>query len=269
MGKQNLQAVAHHLNALGDYLSMRDIGALTAEALYARYGIKQVDLMILFGGSIPYGCIAAGRAFQNGIARRLLIVGGEGHTTPYLRREVASRHPEISTEGRMEADIIADLLYQEVGLDSKNFLIERDSRNCGENAVFAYHLAKANGIRPGTVLLMQDSSMQRRMDATFQKVWTGWPVTFINYAAYRARVCVKKDQLAFEDDSLWGMWSMQHYITLLLGEIPRLRDTEEGYGPLGKNYLAHVDLPNEVISAFEALQEQYADLVRKPWQSNS
>lgn len=53
------------------------------------------------------------------------------------------------------------------------------------------------------------------------------------------------------------MWSMKHYISLLLGEIPRVRDDENGYGPLGKNFIAHVEIPTDVMSVFDYLQEKY------------
>lgn len=47
------------------------------------------------------------------------------------------------------------------------------------------------------------------------------------------------------------MWDIDRYLTLLLGEIPRLSDRSDGYGPLGKNYIAHVDIPARVTAAFE------------------
>ena len=60
------------------------------------------------------------------------------------------------------------------------------------------------------------------------------------------------------------MWSMERYITLLMGEIPRLRDDANGYGPRGKNYLAHLDIPAAVNEAFAELQRIYADKIRQP-----
>lgn len=46
------------------------------------------------------------------------------------------------------------------------------------------------------------------------------------------------------------------------GRIPRLTDNAAGYGPKGKNYIAHVEIPTEVRIAFEALKQDYADLIR-------
>ena len=234
MGINNLQKIADNLNTLGDFLAKRDIEALTNKALMQRYGIEQADLLILFGGSIAHGCEIAGQAFLDGIAKQLMIVGGEGHTTPFLRSIITEKYPNIITENRTEADIITDLFYEKFSLTKNKFMIENESTNCGENASFSLKLAKDRGIRPKTVILMQDSSMQLRMDATFRKVWREWETEFIGYAAYRAHVIIENDQLVFEDNSIWGMWSMERYITLLLGEIPRLHDTSIGYGPNGK-----------------------------------
>jgi len=52
------------------------------------------------------------------------------------------------------------------------------------------------------------------------------------------------------------------YISLLMGEIPGLLDDTNGYGPNGKIYIAHVDIPMNVLKAFEDLKVDYGDLVR-------
>ena len=43
--------VAENINILAKFLGTRDIDALNQEELYNRYGIHQVDVMVLFGGS--------------------------------------------------------------------------------------------------------------------------------------------------------------------------------------------------------------------------
>jgi uncharacterized SAM-binding protein YcdF (DUF218 family) len=50
-------------------------------------------------------------------------------------------------------------------------LLDRGSTNCGNNVTFARDLALRNGLRPRTVALVQDPTMQRRMDAVFRWVW--------------------------------------------------------------------------------------------------
>ncbi len=42
---------------------------------------------------------------------------------------------------------------------------------------------------------------------------------------------------------------------LLLGELPRLQDTPEGYGPRGKDFISHVTFPPEIRDAWRQLRE--------------
>jgi hypothetical protein len=48
-------------------------------------------------------------------------------------------------------------------------------------------------------------------------------------------------------------------VALLLGEVPRLRDDAEGYGPRGRGFQAHVDVPAEVEAAYAALVAAHPD----------
>ena len=86
-------------------------------------------------------------------------------------------------------------------------------------------------------------------------------MNIINYATYHADVQEQKGILYYNTD-IWGMWEMERYISLLLGEISRLNDDENGYGPKGKNFIAHVDIPHSVANSFHELQQNYADLIR-------
>ena len=47
-----------------------------------------------------------------------------------------------------------------------------------------------------------------------------------------------------------------------MGEIHRLSDDESGYGPRGRGYISHVEIPIEVRTAFETLKKSYGDLIR-------
>lgn len=59
-----------------------------------------------------------------------------------------------------------------------------------------------------------------------------------------------------------GVWDVRRFISLLLGEIPRLRDDATGYGPQGKGFIDHVDIPAEVEEAHGWLTERYPQLLR-------
>ena len=48
--------------------------------------------------------------------------------------------------------------------------------------------------------------------------------------------------------------SGERYLSLLTGELPRLRDDSDGYGPRGRDFIVHVDFPAEVIQAWQTLK---------------
>jgi len=112
-----------------------------------------------------------------------------------------------------------------------------------------------------SIILSQDASMQRRMTAGLKK-YVNNDVTIINYATYCAKVLNQNDELVYEED-LHGMWPIKRYVSLLMGEIPRLSDDANGYGPNGKNYIAHVDIPENVKIAFEELKMAFGSETRE------
>ncbi|MDD3410488.1 MAG: YdcF family protein [Eubacteriales bacterium] len=230
------QETARAVNDLAAFLGPRDAP-------------EPADVLILFGGSIPAGADEAARLMRAGAAKRLMLVGGEGHTTETLRRKMHEACPAIETAGRMEADVFADYLRLQYGITPD--LIERASTNCGNNVTNA--LAMLPGVR--SLILMQDATMQRRMEAGFRKHAPG--VRLLNHAAYQVEMIAHRGTLGY-DHTPWGMWEPARYIDLLMGEIPRLTDDENGYGPRGKNFIAHVDVPVSAREAFEALREHYA-----------
>lgn len=256
----DLKKIAEKINILGDYCGMRDVEALSQNALMDCCGFRQADVLILFGGSIPYGCDVVGDAItREHIAKKVMIVGGEGHTTESLRQKIKSACPQIETAGKMEADVIGSYLKWKYGI--VGCLIERESTNCGNNVTNALMVMKRHGINPASMIIVQDATMQRRMDAGFRK-YADSGIRIINFAAYRVRAIVENGTLTLQPADLWGMWDVRQYVTLLMGEIPRLTDHQEGYGPRGRAYIAHVEIPREVADAFVSLKKEYGDYVR-------
>ena len=103
--------------------------------------------------------------------------------------------------------------------------------------------------------------MQRRMAAGLQKYSP--EMRIINFAVYQAKVILQGQKLSYASE-IWGMWEMERYISLLMGEIPRLLDDENGYGPNGAGYIAHVDVDPEVLQAYRELAEQYQPRAADP-----
>ena len=248
---------AQCINVLGRFCGRRDVPELTREHLRAVCGLDQADVMVLFGGSVLCGGDELARAMRNGVARRYVIVGGEGHTTEALRSLVHDRHPQIETAGLPEAQVFAAYLRHVHDLQAD--LLECESTNCGNNITNLLALLRENRVPCSSIILMQDATMQLRMDAGLRK--HAPDVRIVNYAAYSATVVENGQELAFTGE-ISGMWDVERYISLLLGEIPRLTDDENGYGPCGKGFIAHVDIPAEVNRAFEALCRKFPQHVR-------
>lgn len=66
--------VAENINILAKFLGTRDIDELNQEELFKRYGIHQVDVMVLFGGSILEGGDVLASGIKNFVAKNILLL---------------------------------------------------------------------------------------------------------------------------------------------------------------------------------------------------
>ena len=250
---------AEYINTLGRFCGKRDVKSLDCRSLYQGYGIERADVMVLFGGSILAGGDVLADAIRNRIASTYIIVGGAGHTTETLRQTVHAEYPSIRTAGLTEAEIFQKYLQEIYGCRAD--YLETRSTNCGNNVTYLLDLMEKNGITCKSIILCQDATMQRRMEAGFRK-YRPEGITVINYASYSAAVRDEADGLCISEE-IHGMWEIDRYVNLLMGEIPRLRDDENGYGPAGKGFIAHVDIPADVENAFSELKKIYGDQIRE------
>lgn len=253
-----MEKIAHCINTLAEFCGQRDIDNLSQEILYKKYKIKQADVLVLFGGSILAGGDVLAEAMHNKIAKKYIIVGGAGHTTDNLRKKMQSVLLDIDISNLSEAEIFATYLQEKYSLQVD--LLETKSTNCGNNITLLLDLLTKNNIFYQNIILLQEAAMQRRMAAGIKKYRND--IEIINFAVYKIKVAVKNNELMF-CDKVWGMWTMMEYISLLLGEIPRLTDNENGYGPKGKDYIAHVDIPVKVQKTFTELSKKYSLFIRK------
>ena len=256
--KINLKTT-NNINILGKFCGIRDINELSQEKLLEYYGIRQADVMVLFGGSVLAGGDVLAEAIKNKIAKKYIIVGGAGHTTETLRQIIHQEYPEIETRDLPEAEIFQRYLKTVYGC--KADYLETQSTNCGNNITYLLDLLREKNIGFKSIILSQDASMQRRMAAGLKK-YVQEDIVIINYATYTVNVLSAGEELCYEKE-IHGMWTIDRYVNLLMGEIPRLTDDENGYGPNGKNFIAHVDVPETVKIAFEELKLIYGDKTRE------
>lgn len=254
----DLERAARCVNTLGSFCGRRDIPLLTPQELKKKYGFEQADLMVLFGGSILCGGDVLADAMKKRVAKNFVIVGGAGHTTETLRANMRRQFPEIATDRLPEARIFAGYLKFRYNLEPD--YLECGSTNCGNNITCLLSLLKERGLSFRSAILCQDAAMQLRMDAGLRKYVPD--AAIVNYAAYHADVVARGETLTYAETPP-GMWSMKRYISLLMGEIPRLSDDAGGYGPKGKNFIAHVEIPSNVRDAFLFLKERCGAVERK------
>lgn len=256
-----MTTTANRINTLAAFCGRRDVKALTRDALKEQFGFEQADVMVFFGGSILCGGDVLARAMEEGVAAHYIISGGAGHTTGALREQAHKVCPEIwkqNLEAETEAEIFAAYLKSKTRKVPD--ALERESTNCGNNITNVLALLKERGLPANRMIIAQDATMQQRMDAVLRKFAPD--TVIVNYATYQAQVKEVDGQLRFTRKIL-GMWEMDRYLSLLMGEIPRLTNDREGYGPKGKDYLAAVTIPREVREAFDALKAEDPGRVRR------
>lgn len=250
-----------HINNIAVFLSKRDIGALTKEELSGKYGLEKVDLLLILGSSMPDIALLGAHACGRGLAEDIMIAGGIGHSTKYLVRNVEKdeRYQGIETDGRPEADILKDILVKNTGINGKEIIIENKSTNCGSNAIETLKVLKAVDKVPKSMIIIQDPTMQMRTHASFHKAWAEEGVVIINYAPFIPQIEETEKGLEFVNKDISGLWTVERFIDLIMGEIPRLRDDENGYGPKGKGFIAHTDIPGYILEAYEGLLSHYGE----------
>lgn len=242
-----------YINQIGKFLAVRDIDELKSETLEKKYSLKKVKLLVLLGNSISYTIKCVAEAYNNGICERILICGGIGHSTKILRNTIRSHeiYKDILLEGQSEADIFEEIMNKYYNIPKDKILIENKSTNCGDNAKKAIELLDSLSIDYSSVILIQDPTMQLRTYASFLKFTKGKnDMLLINYAPF---VPVVDENLEFTNTEVDGIWTLERYMQLIIGEIPRLKDDINGYGPKGKGFIEHVDIPNSIEEAYGKL----------------
>ena len=267
------------MNVIAAFTGLRDVDSVSRNAL-REAGLPEgrADVAVLTGGAILAGADVMARAMRAGVARTYALVGGAGHTTAAFRNSVRKLWPAAEfSDDASEAEVFDAYLRSRYGLAAD--VLETRSTNSGNNVSFLFGLLRAHGLEPRSLLVIQDATMQRRLDAVVRLQEP--QVQVVNYAAYRAEVVVREggrdgaghgaggtageaalSRLGYAK-APHGMWDIDRYLRLLMGEIPRLADAPRGYGPRGEGLIAHVDIPAEVQAAFDALAAEFPDHVRK------
>ncbi len=240
------------LTVLGAFLARRDEPAPTAD--------DPADVLVLCGSAALRSLSVAAEALRTGACARILVTGGVGHSTPYLREAVAG-HPvygDTDVADRTEAAILADVLRRHLEVPADRIWTEEEATHCGQNAELSLRLLAARAPATWSLVVVQDPTMQRRTHASFDR-WhaRGGPMV----RSHAPFVPVVHETGAGERDGE-VVWSLDRFRDLVLGEIARLTDDEHGYGPRGAGFIVHVDVPDEVAAAHRRLFTAYPGVPR-------
>ncbi|KAF2020514.1 hypothetical protein BU24DRAFT_445722 [Aaosphaeria arxii CBS 175.79] len=255
--------IADDINTIARFIACEDIPGLQS--------INPVDCIILCVSSVLHSPETVFNIIQArpSITKTLVLCGGIGHSTEPIYDAVA-RHPrfrDIAADvgGLPEAQVlhvIFERFYASQFAEddpAPTILLEDRSITCATNATEARKLLEANGLGEiESMVIVQDPTMVRRTVECFKKAYEGAAhvprfegcpvfVPVVGSGAgggleFSAPVVAKED-----------MWPMERYLELVMGEIPRMRDDGNGYGPKGKGVIPHVDIPVEVEKAYGRL----------------
>lgn len=258
--------LAASANTVEKWLALRDVAKLEPDDLYPVLGDECADLMVVFGGGVVQAANTLAEAMRAGVAHRFAIVGGKGRATWNLRsfmRHYAAKHPQsepiakVDVENDSEAQLLNAYLQAEHGLSAD--WLETRSTNCGNNISFMLDHLESLGYYPRSIILSQDAVMQRRMLATIlrqgQDRLAFHGLRIVNFAYYDAKLALDDGGLHYLEPVPRGMWPLQTYLEHLASEVHRLRDDQNGYGPRGKDFLVHVDVPDEVLEAARTIEK--------------
>ncbi|MCD2501979.1 YdcF family protein [Clostridium sp. NSJ-145] len=244
--------LSSYINSLGEFLATRDIDNLSVESLYNKYSILNVDILVLLGNAIPYTIGVAYEAYKKGLCNKILVSGGIGHSTHFLRSAIQTnfKFNDVKIDNNSEADIFKDILVNYYNVPEKDIIVESQSTNCGDNALKSVQLLDKLKISYNSILLIQDPTMQLRSYASFAKYLEDKDVKIINYAPF---IPTLDNNMLFINKDIDGIWDIDRYLNLIVGEIPRLKDNEKGYGPNGKNFIVHVDIPDYITDNYNKI----------------
>ena len=264
------QDLSNDVNTIATFLAHNQIPSLST--------CEPIDCIIICASSVLYQASYVFQVLQDrpSLAKALVLVGGIGHSTNLIYEAVA-RHPEycrIQNEGDVvglpESHVLQRILDHSFNIpkpdhDGPKVLIEDRSTNCGANAVETRKVLDQHGITgPLSCIVVQDPTMSLRTIASFEKAYEDLPgaekPTFKACPVFVPKTRIEDGRLEYEVNASdefreelrlrpEALWEKQRFCELLVGEVTRLKDDENGYGPEGKGFIGHVDVPDEVVQA--------------------
>ncbi|CAG8384193.1 unnamed protein product [Penicillium salamii] len=230
-----------------------------------------VDCIVICASAVLHGAEVLFKTLHQNpsLTKTLVLCGGIGHSTELLYGAVRA-HPKFcriakEVQGLPEAEVLEQILNEfydrsSITQSGCQILIESRSTNCGQNASFCRKVLDDAGLQPATCIVIQDPTMMLRTKASFEKAYEDLSVAIVSCPVFVPLVRLQSGELEYSDRTsgepipLEQLWSQNRFFELIMGEIPRLRDDGDGYGPRGRGFIPHVDVPDDVEAAWSWLQ---------------
>lgn len=246
MAKESVQGKLNRaIDSVCAFLARRDLKALTAAELESRVSTPFVDVIFCYGCDLTEVPECAADAYRKGLCKAILFSGGVGHGTQGLRENVKNKYGIDCSDGA-EAVIMAEIANRFLGVPKQKIYIENRSTNSGENAKFSMNLLEKCAPASQSILLMQDPLMQRR--SHLATVDPAGERKLLSFAPFIPRAEGLRP------------WPDKRFFDLILREIPRIYDDENGYGPRGKNFIPHEDIPGPVMQSYRYIREMMPEI---------
>ncbi|MDD5357494.1 MAG: YdcF family protein [Candidatus Pacebacteria bacterium] len=163
------------------------------------------------------------KLFLDGYAPLIIFSGGISHIGDLLEAKWKCTDAEIFGETAVK-----------LGVPRDKILLEPEATNTGENILFTKKLLEEKGIHPGDFILVQKPHMQRRVYATFKKLWPEKDFV-ISSPSFSFKKFPNKD-ISKEDT-----------IHLMVGDLERIKEYPK------KGFAIEQEIPKDVWGAYEAL----------------
>lgn len=232
--------------------------------------LSQADCIVICASAVLYSAEVLFTTLQQqpSLTKALVLCGGVGHSTKLLYDAVKA-HPVFSriadeVQDLPEAKVLERILakFYDRSLITKEgcrILLEPKSTNCGQNASFCRKVLDDAGFQaPRTCIVIQDPTMMLRTRASFEKAYEDAqsPVSIVSCPIFvpymQLSQCGTLEYCPISTAS--ELWSKDRFLELIMGEVPRLRDDKDGYGPQGRGFIPHVDIPDDVEAAWSRLE---------------
>lgn len=266
----NESDIAKDVNLLATFLAHREVDVASLKTR------EPVDCVVICASSVLNQASQLFHALESrpSFTKTLVLVGGIGHSTTLIY-DAVGRHSQYNTiHSRIaelpEAQVLQQILsrfFSLPGLEAggPQVLIEDQSTNCGANAIKTRKVLDEAGVTDlRTCIVVQDPTMSLRTIASFERAFEDFPPLqrphFLACPVVVPKVHAVNGQLEYALGSVADLraedlWDMKRLCELLVGEVTRLKDDENGYGPKGKGFIGHVDVPAEVEAAANRVRQ--------------